>query len=158
MPKLREWKTLYQTDREWLRIKRDGSEPTLEVADEVGTYEDEDGYDQPVFLLHEFEVERKKLVPDPSNPRKIYLVPEGYEPSWPHPLSSYEEWFGDEESLEEVARSTGTTPLELAQAFTSPDPKVRAGSYMAVADHFGLDNFDNYPRKIKEPELNERWS
>jgi hypothetical protein len=151
----KDWKTLYQTDSEWLRCRKDGSEPTLEIAEEIGTYEDDEGSERTKFQLFEFPVERFKLVPDPEDPRVTYLVGERYESSWPHPLKDYEEWFADD--LAEVAGSAGRDPLELAKAFTSPDPKVRAGAYMDVAGHHGVVNFDNYPREINEPELDERW-
>jgi hypothetical protein len=151
-----EWKTLYQTDREWLRIKKDGTEPTIEIADELEAYEDEEGYEQHKFLLFRFDIERFKLVRDPEDFSKVYLVPEGYDASWPHPLSSYEEWFAKD--LESVASSAGVDALELAQDFCSPDPKVRAGAYNAVGGHHGFANFDSEPLEINEPELNKRWS
>jgi hypothetical protein len=152
----KDWKTVYQTDSEWLRVKKDGSEPSLEVADEVGTYEDDKGFEQKKFHLYRFDVERFKLVTDPEDFRTTYLVPERYDSSWPHPLKDYEEWFA--RHLEDVAASVGEPPLELAKQFTSADPKVRAGAYMAVAGYHGIENFDSYPLEINEPELNERWS
>jgi hypothetical protein len=156
MSKKNEWKTLYQTDSEWLRCQKDGSDPELEVVQEIGTYEDEEGFEQHRFQLFRFNVERFKLVTDPKNPQTTYLVPYAYDSSWTHPLADYEEWFARD--LEAVARSVGEDPLALAEQFTSADPKVRAGAYMAVASHLGLDNFDNYPIEINEPDLNERWS
>lgn len=152
----KDWKTLYQSDSEWLRAKKDGSEPTLEVAEEVGSYEDSEGSEQHKFQLFRFDVERFKLVTDPEDFQTTYLVPEEYKASWPHPLRDYEEWFAKD--LEKVAESIGEDPLELAKQFTSADPKVRAGAYMAVAGYHGLANFDSYPLEIDEPELNERWS
>jgi hypothetical protein len=150
-----EWKTLYQSDSEWLRVKKDGSEPTLEIAEEVDTYEDEEGNEQRKFVLHRFDVERFKLVSDPDDPMTTYLVPEAYEASWPHSLSSYEEWFARD--LAEVARSVGADPLELATRFTSKDPKVRASAYVDVGGYHGLDNFDSDPLQLTEPELDKRW-
>jgi phosphomannomutase len=41
-----EWKTIYQSDTEWLRIRKDGTEPTLEVAVEVGAYENDEGFSE----------------------------------------------------------------------------------------------------------------
>lgn len=150
-----EWKTLYQSDSEWLRVKKNGTEPTLEVAEEIGTYEDEEGFEQKKFQLFSFSIERFKLVPDPEDHRTTYLVPESYNSTWPHALSQYEEWFARD--LESVARSVGADPLDLAKQFTSPDPKVRAVAYMAVAGYHGIENFDSYPLEIGEPELDERW-
>ena len=151
-----EWKTLYQTDSEWLRVKKDGSDPELEVAEEIGRYEDEEGDEQHRFQLFRFSIERFKLVPDPEDYKTVYLVPENYKPDWPHALSQYEEWFARD--LEAVASTIGEAPEKLAKDFTSPDPKVRARAYMAVAGYHGLHNFDSYPLELTEPELNERWS
>ena len=151
-----EWKTIYQSDSEWLRTKKDGSEPTLEVAEEVGSYEDEDGVEQKKFQLYRFDIERFKFVRDPEDHTKTYLVPEAYnKSSWPHPLSLYEEWFA--KKISDVARTVGRDPFELAKAFTSKDPKVRAGAYMDVAANYGPVEFDNYPLELTEPELDERW-
>jgi hypothetical protein len=151
-----EWKTIYQTDTEWLRIKKDGTEPTLEVAREVGTYDDKEGYELHTFLLFRFDIEKFKFVTDPEDRHKTYLVPEGYQPSWTHAPSQYEEWFARD--LEDVASFCGTSALELAELFTSEDPAVRASAYIDVAGYHGLENFDSYPLKINEPELGERWS
>lgn len=150
-----DWKTIYQSDSEWLRIKKDGTEPTIEVAEVIDTYEDEEGFEQHKFLLYRFDIERFKLVTDPERPLSAYLVSERYDASWPHPLASYEEWFADD--LAAVARSVGEDPLNLAKQFTSPDPKIRAGAYMAVAGYHGLANFDHDPLQIDEPKLNKRW-
>lgn len=147
------WKTLYQTDSEWLRVKKDGTEPTLEVAEEIDTYEDEEGCEQRKYLLYRFEIARFKLENDPEDMKKVYLVNADYNPTnWPHDLSKYEEY-----DLASVARSVGESPLDLAKAFTSADPKVRVGAYMAVAGYHGLNNFDGYPLELNEPELDKRW-
>lgn len=150
------WKTVYQTDSEWLRVKKDGTEPTLELAEEIGTYEDDEGVEQRKFQLFRIDIERFKLVQDPEDPLKAYLVPQGYDTSWPHPLKSYEEWFARD--LEKIARSAGRNALELAQAFTSADPKVRAGAYRDVIGYSGAAEFDTDPLELTEPELDERWS
>jgi len=41
---LKDWKTISQSDTDWLRVKKDGSEPTVEHVDEIGEYEDEEGF------------------------------------------------------------------------------------------------------------------
>lgn len=151
-----EWKTIHQTDSEWLRCKKDGSEPTIEVAEEIGSYEDEEGIEQKKFLLYRFDIERFKLERHPEDFKTVYLVSANYKPSWPHALSTYEEWFAKD--LDKVASFVGEDPLELAKQFTSEDPQVRAGAYMAVASYHGLPNFDSYPLEINEPDLDKRWS
>jgi len=151
-----DWKTIYQTDTEWLRIRTNGTEPTLEVAQEVGTYEDENGDECPTFDVYRFDIERFKLVADPEDYKTTYLVPDAYTRNWPHRLSSYEEWFAHD--LESVAHSIGENPLVVAEWFTSDDPHVRAGAYMAVAGYHGLANFDGDPLHLTKDELDKRWS
>jgi hypothetical protein len=151
-----EWKTLYMTDSRWLRAKKDGSEPTLEIAEEVGEFEDEEGVTQKKFTLYRFEVERFKIVKDPKDASKAYLVSKNYEPSWPHPLKDYEEWFASD--LAAVAKSVGCDVLELANAFCSSSPQERAGAYEDVGNYHGFANFDSEPLEINEPQLDKRWS
>lgn len=151
----KDWKTLYQTDSEWLRVKKDGTKPTLEVAQEAGEYKDDDGFVQSKFEVFSFDVERLKLVSDPDDRSRIYLVPEAYDSTWPHPLSAYEEWFAH--GLGDVAKSIGENPVVLAEQFVSKDPRVRAGAYIAVGVYHGFVNFDGYPLLLTEPELDERW-
>lgn len=108
-----------------------------------------------MFHVHRFDIERFKLVTDPEDYRKVYLVSEGYQPSWPHPLAAYEEWFASH--LEDVARSCSEDPLELAKQFTDPDPRVRAQAYRDVGGYHGFDNFDSYPLELTETQLDARW-
>ena len=150
------WKTIYQTDQDWLRIKKDGTEPTIEHVQEIGEYEDEEGFTQKKFLLYRFEPEQLKLVRDPNDSHVHYLVPMGYDKTWPHPVKSYDEWFSD--SLADVASSSGRSIDELVADLTSSDPVKRAGAYMDIAGHHGYPNFDVEPLEINEPELDKRWS
>jgi cytochrome oxidase assembly protein ShyY1 len=107
------------------------------------------------FQVHRFDIDRFKLVTDPKNISATYLVPENYSPSWPHPIADYEVWFARD--LEDVARSAGENPLVLATQFTSKDPKIRAGAYLAVGLYHGFDNLDDDPLDLHEPDLNKRW-
>jgi hypothetical protein len=150
-----EWKTIYQSNTEWLRIRKNGTEPTLEVAIEVGTYEDKEGFEQKKFHVYRVEIERFKLVSDPNDVNTSYLVPENYSPSWLHPLADYEAWFARD--LEKIARTVGEEPLNLAKQFTSKDPKIRAGAYNAIGGYHGFANFDDDPLELDEPDLNKRW-
>jgi hypothetical protein len=152
---LKDWKTIFQNDTDWLRVRRDGSEPTVEHVDEVGEYEDEEGFTQKKFILHQFEPEQLKLVRDPSDSRVHYLVPMGYNQTWTHPVKAYDAWFSD--SLEKIADSAGCTVEAMVEDLTSSDPAKRAGAYMDIAGYHGYDNFDTEPREINEPELDERW-
>jgi len=151
----KEWDTISMTDSEWLRVRKNGTEPTLEVAEEIGTYEDEEGVEQRKYLLYRFDVEQYKLTREPEDPLKVYLVPSGYNSTWPHHPKAYEPWFSD--SLADVAKSVGRDPLDLAKMFTSPSPSVRANAHMEVAGYHGLANFDSDPLELNEPELDKRW-
>ena len=152
------WKTLYVTDQDWLRASREGDEVVLEHAEEVGEYEDDEGFTQGKFQIYRFDIEKWKLVSDPSDPLRAYLVPESYDPkSWPHPLSDYEAWFAQRDNLQSVAQSAGYGAVELAEAFTSNDPRIRTEAYQAVAGHFGYAEFDDDPLEATEPVLDARW-
>ena len=54
-------------------------------------------------------------------------------------------WFGKHEDLESLASFIGIEPLKLRQLFCG-NPYDRAQAYGAVADYWGLANFDQYPR------------
>jgi hypothetical protein len=153
---LKNWKTLYQTDQDWLRVKTDGSEPTIEHVDEIGEYEDEEGFTQKKFILYQFEPEQLKLVRDPGDSRIHYLVPLNYNQSWPHPAKSYDAWFSD--NLQHIADSCGRTVEAMVKDLTSSDPIKRAGAYSNIAGYDGYPNFDTEPLEINEPELDKRWS
>lgn len=53
-------------------------------------------------------------------------------------------WFADK--IGDVAQYTGMTELAMITALCSADPVERAVAYEAIADYFGADNFDMYPR------------
>lgn len=152
---MKDWKTIYQTDQDWLRVKKDGSEPTIEHVDEVGEYEDEEGFTQKKFILYQFEPEQLKLARDPNDSRVHYLVPMGYDQTWPHPVKAYDAWFSD--GLEKIADSAGRTVEAMVEDLTSSDPVKRAEAYADIAGYDGYANFDDPPMEINEPELNERW-
>ena len=85
----------------------------------------------------------------------LYLVSDRYEPSWPHPLPRYVEWFASD--LGSVASTMGTTREELETAFCSDDPKDRAWAYQCVYDYHGWDNSDSYPLTLTRKEVEARY-
>jgi hypothetical protein len=85
----------------------------------------------------------------------LYLVPGAYEPSWPHPVHSYVEWFAKD--LASVAETMGTTRAELEEAFCSDDIKARAWAYQCVYDYHGWDNGDSYPQTLTKKEARKRY-
>jgi hypothetical protein len=86
----------------------------------------------------------------------LYLVSEKYDPSWPHPVSMYVEWFAKD--LASVAETMGTTREELEQDFCSEDGRVRARAYQCVYDYHGWDNGDAYPRTLTKAEIKKRYT
>ena len=61
------------------------------------------------------------------------------------------EWFGNLASLETVASSAGRGDYDsFMRGFVTSDPIERAFSYKAVADYYGLHEFDQYPREFTE--------
>lgn len=72
-----------------------------------------------------------------------YLVPFKYDPSWPHPVGEYDEWF--HRDLDEVASFISSTKEEMETWFTSADPLVRADAYRAIGDYHGWENLDSDP-------------
>jgi hypothetical protein len=146
------WKTVYTTDESRLRVDTTGVyPPELELADEI--------FDAPAkerFEVFTIQLERQKLVRDDEDPMKFYLVPAKYEKDWPHPVSSYEEWFVKD--LPSVAESAGMDIEELVKLLTSDEPKDLAYGYETIAGHWGKHEFDQYPIRLSEKQLNKRFS
>lgn len=107
----------------------------LEVLDE-----DEDNLS---WEARRFVLEPLKLERDGNN---VYLVPKRYNPTWPHPLPSYDAWF--HKDLASVAETMGRNVEELREDFVSDDPRVRAFAWVAIGEYHGFDNLDSYPLKF----------
>lgn len=138
------WKTIESSD--YHRILKDETGnyiEEMEIADEYG-----DGK----FIVYRIVLDKLKLV---KSEDKTYLVPEGYDKSYPHPVSEYVEWF--DKDLGDIARSSGTSKRELIDALTSSSAKDRAMAYEAIGRYNGFENFDSDPLIITEEQLNKRW-
>lgn len=59
--------------------------------------------------------------------------------------------------LRDVAKSTDTTPRELARMARSSDLRERVRFIEAVRDHFGSWDLDQYPLTMIRAELRRRW-
>lgn len=121
-------------------------EPEMEIAQDIGR-----GF----FEVYRFSLDRLKEVEGSEGPRR-YLVTERYEPSWSHPLPSYEEWFA--ESLPHVARASGTSSSVLRECLCSETVLARAEAYEAIGSYHGFINLDSDPLMLTEDQLNERWA
>jgi len=87
--------------------------------------------------------------------RRVYLVGESWRPDWPGALSTRDEWF--HKDMESTAEHEGVELQELRGWFCSEDPAVRARGYLAVAAVHGWVNFDQYPLRLSEFEVHERY-
>lgn len=97
---------------------------------------DDEGEEDSTYTIYRFDIDPLKMV-------NGYLVSSHWEPSWPHPLETYDEWF--HEDLKSVADYVGSTKEALERALTSRDPLERAQAYRAVGEYHGWDNFDSDP-------------
>jgi hypothetical protein len=105
------------------------------------------------WTIYRVEPERKRLVITSEN--NAYLVPDGYNRSWPHPVPSYDEWF--HKHLESVASYVDRDTHDLRMAFCSPDAVERAGAYIDLASHSGWHELDHYPLELTKHEAHERY-
>lgn len=143
------WKLLTSADTWRILIDETGEYPAeLEIADEVY-----DAKPSARFLVFRLPLDRYKEIREDN---EIYLVPVGYAATWSRPASAYEAWFVKD--LPDIARSNGTTEEEIRKQLCSDDPLMLANAYQSIAGYWGWDNFDQYPLRLSEDELNERWN
>lgn len=112
---------------------------------EMERLERENDRDDSKFQVHRVVLDRCKEVQ--SERDKPYLVSHDYDPSWPHPLPQYEEWFA--EDLAKVADSMDTTESELRDQLCSADSKERANAYRCILDYHGWENEDSDPLTLE---------
>jgi len=109
--------------------------------------------------IYRFEPEQFKVVDvaDDIDPRKFcrYLVTVNYTEDWPHPASSYDEWFHYE--LLGVAEIMDFNFEELRDGFCSGDVKVRCESWLALGGHYGWYELDQYPLLLTKAEAYARY-
>jgi hypothetical protein len=142
------WKLVYSTDYSALFVDETGVyDPELMIAQE---YETERGKTK--FQVYRFSLDRQKIV---RKDGKSYLVPFGYDGSYPHPVHRYQEWFVKD--LASIARSSGSSYKTLVKALVSSDPSQRAEAYEAIGGYHGFDNFDQYPETWSESEMEKNW-
>jgi len=110
-------------------------------------FADENGDGERVWTVHRFTLDRLKQI---QVGETICLVPIRYDETWPHPVTSYDEWF--HKDLAGVAAFVGQSVQELRDAFCSDDPRVRAFAYEAIGDYHGWENLDGYPLTFESRE------
>lgn len=83
------------------------------------------------------------------------MVPVNWEPSWPHPASSYEPWF--RRYLDSVASTVDSTEEELIRMFCSSDPTELAWAYRELAMYHGWHELDSDPIRLTSDEVDARY-
>lgn len=142
------WKLLWSTDYSALFVdETDVYAPELQIAQE---YETESGKTK--FQIFRFSVDKQKEV---RKGNTIYIVPEHYKETHPHPIHQYEEWFIKD--LKGVASSVGSSVEELLEQLTSDNPSTRSGAYEAIGGYHGFMNFDQYPETWTEKKMDKDW-
>lgn len=104
--------------------------------------------DDAPYLVYRFGLDRLKLVDG-------YLVPINYEPSWPHPLERYDEWFAD--SIPKMAESVSLSADELREMFTSEDPLELARAYEILGGYHGFENLDSDPLSLTHEQVEKQF-
>jgi hypothetical protein len=120
--------------------------------------ESEDGHlAEPIrWTVYRWTLERKSIVIGKDG--SYLLVPYGYESrtDLPHPIAEYDEWF--HRDLSSVAQSNGVELDTLRREFTSNDPAILAGAYLAIAQYHGFENLDSYPLTFTDRnEIEQRY-
>ena len=95
------------------------------------------------WIAYRFSLDRRKWILDPNHDdgRRIF---------------SYHEWYDDD--LAAVAASMGTTAPKIRTALCSKDPVKRFWAYQSIAGYHGYQNFDSYPLRLTEAEVNARYA
>lgn len=138
-------------------------EPELEIAlrAEAEDFPEDDldgafiGPGVPVYHVY-------RIVLDPFEPRSHPMSDIGIRAPtpWPRNVTSsrFTPHWAKPNSLRDAARSVPTTSTRLRVALCSNNPWRRAWAYNIIAEHHGLDSFDDAPLLVSGRELRERWS
>lgn len=135
----------------WKNVEDSGDADGIDVG-MWNVYEDESGESAPelevldvyaqtagvhYWAVSRIPLERCKLSPQGR------LIPFAYDPSWPHPVESYVEWF--DAHIESVCASIGMDAEDLRAKLCSESTLDRAEGYRALVEHLGAIEFDQYP-------------
>ena len=125
----------------------DPDPPRMEVIEEPPEDDEEE-----IWTIYRFDLERFQIVEDGNH---LYLVSGKWNKSWPHALSSYDEWF--HRGLKSVAESMSVSFQELRSDFCSEDPLKRAMAWCTIGDYYGFHELDSYPLKLSKQEILKRY-
>jgi len=147
-------KTLMTMDDRAVFQQKSDDSIEMEVAQESG----EDARGNPRYTVYRFPIDqiKKHVVDQGALGKAVYLVPLNYEPSWPHPVESYEEWFAKD--LHKVAQYASIDTIELVNALCAKDWKLRQEGYFLLGSYQGFQNFDTEPdTDVTAAQLRKRW-
>ena len=99
-------------------------------------FEPHDDSDDSRFTVSDITLDRRIRIKGMDG--TTYLVPEGYNDSWPYGPAKYREWYDDD--LFHVAAFTGSTVSDLVDRVCSEDPMERASFYYDLASYHGWAN------------------
>jgi hypothetical protein len=84
-----------------------------------------------------------------------FLVPEGYDETWPHPAQTYRPWF--EGSIRDMSESFDVPEDELIAMLTDESPVERAIAYDIIGGYHGFGNLDTDPLELSPREAKKRY-
>jgi hypothetical protein len=155
---------------EWKLIAQIGDVHPIEYGgyfifkDETGVYEEEGEWleapetDKGIWRVYRFGLDRCAQVDGYLVPFRLAAERSRLSTTrnWPHPLPAYDEWFNKD--LAGVAESMDIDVGQLRNWFCSADPIERASAYRTIGEHWGFDNLDSYPLRLKRAEVDARYS
>jgi len=157
------WKRLWATENEQLFIDEAGVyAPELEVADLIEAQSSKNNR-QRKYQLFRASLEKMKLstfgkLVD-ANDHKPWFEDDDHEFLDCESGLGYCSKCGNyiSNKLTEAAKCCGVDIKELREDFCSDNPSKLASAYRVIADNYGWVEFDQYPRILTEPEVDERW-
>ena len=154
----KDWKTIYQTDQDWLRVRKDGSEPRISSSTSTRSASTRTRKASPRRSSCSTSSSRcaSRSPATRSDPTSATSCPKATTSRGP--TRSKTTRSGSPATSRKSRGSTWSTVKEAVAGFTSADPTKRARAYEEVASYHGYANFDTEPREINEPELDQRWS
>jgi len=123
--------------------------------DETGVYPDEIEIIESIEEVSPGKVLIYRVCLDQYKMVEEYLVPSGYDDSWPFAACMYQSWFV--EDLHSIADTVYRSYQELIDGLCSNDGKQRAMAYQNIAAYWGWADFDDYPQEMTKKKAEKRY-